>query len=884
MNANHRCIAHLQSGGLLLTADLRQARIYRRLHDRAQSEAGMRAWPTAQVLPLDAWMQLAWKLAAEDRPDLPVLLPPVAVRWLWAREVARTEPGLPDPAGLASDARSSWLKLRGFGGDIRALGDWPLTRDQRAFHTWSGRVESEFRGRAAWDGGDVARVLVEASALPRPGPPILLAGIRPMPAEAALFDALRAAGHSIETLDQDVESGECRRYRARDPESERNAMLAWLAGRIEAAPAGLHAAIVPNLDADRGALERALAATLQPSLELPAAERPQRIFDLAGGRPLLAHPIAASAIDAIAAALGDIGWQDASRLLLSPHLAGFEAERAARLAAEQRLREPASALRLSGKRLSELAVREGAAEFAAAARAAMAAVEGPGRRPAGAWAEAFGRCLACWGWARGASPGSDEFQAARRFAELLREFAGLATVAGELDAAAASIELRRLLAAPYQAESGEPAVFVLDAREPLGVRFDSLWVAGLTAAAWPRPAAVDALLPIEIQRTLGMPGVTAERCVGEAREVIAAWRAGSAALVLSSPMFENDTEVDASPLIPADSDVLGAPDLRVTRDRLAFDRADLEPVRELPLPSLSVAAMRGGARVLELQAQCPFRAFAELRLGAAPVEEPSGGVDRRLRGTALHRALQSIWSRLGNRSALVRLGEAARRSEVEKAVDSALAAVAPHDMPVAAVGLERDWQRMAIGRLLALDAVRPDFTVAEIERTLDIVVGGIGLSLRVDRVDRVGDELVVIDYKTGKSGGGAWRGARMDAPQLPLYAVMHPGRPTGIAFAEVGAAAARYRGIARDAAVLAGMRAAEKFELTEAREKGFEWTAVSAHWRAWLEQLAVRFAAGHAAVDPKLGAATCRRCHLETLCRVEDAASDDHGAGDGDDE
>ena len=439
-----------------------------------------------------------------------------------------------------------------------------------------------------------------------------------------------------------------------------------------------------------------------------------------------------------------------------------------------------------------------------------------------------------------------------------------------------------MLAAPFQPESGEPAVFVLDARESLGVHFDSLWVAGLTAAAWPRAASVDPLLPIEIQRSLGMPGVTPEGCVEEARSILSAWLAGGSALVLSSPQFENDTEVDATPLMPPDAVELEAPAALPSRVESAFASRRLEPIAETAMPLPAAGRVRGGARVLELQALCPFRAFGELRLAAAPFQEPEGGIDRRLRGIALHRAQEAIWQRLRDRRALAGLDEASRSRVVSEAVEEALASVAPPAAPPAVVALEREWQCLAVEALLQLDLARPDFAVLETERPLELTVGGIELRLRVDRLDRVGDDCVVIDYKTGKQGAAAWRGARMDSPQLPLYAVFHPERPTGIAFAIAKPASAKYVGVGEDDTAIAGMKPAGKFELTEDRQKGFEWTAITAHWRAWLEQLAAQFAAGRAEVDPKLGGATCRRCHLSGLCRVERASSEDEGA-EGDD-
>ena len=79
------------------------------------------------------------------------------------------------------------------------------------------------------------------------------------------------------------------------------------------------------------------------------------------------------------------------------------------------------------------------------------------------------------------------------------------------------------------------------------------------------------------------------------------------------------------------------------------------------------------------------------------------------------------------------------------------------------------------------------------------------------------------------------------------------------------------------------MKPAEKFALTEDEETGFDWPAIMAHWRAWLERLAEDFRNGRVDVNPKLAADTCRLCHLATLCRVEAAAADDTGEEGADD-
>ena len=187
-------------------------------------------------------------------------------------------------------------------------------------------------------------------------------------------------------------------------------------------------------------------------------------------------------------------------------------------------------------------------------------------------------------------------------------------------------ELARATTAPFQPERGEPGVFVLDALESPGLWFDSLWIAGLTAAAWPQPTAVDPWLPIEIQRQLAMPGVTAEDRVAEARQVFEQWQRSCALLVFSWPCSENDTAVDASVVLP-DCAALPAPAVLPRREELLFAARRLEVHAADPAPARVPGPAAGGARLLELQARCPFRAFAELRLAAALLEEPAPGPD-----------------------------------------------------------------------------------------------------------------------------------------------------------------------------------------------------------------------------------------------------------------
>jgi hypothetical protein len=150
---------------------------------------------------------------------------------------------------------------------------------------------------------------------------------------------------------------------------------------------------------------------------------------------------------------------------------------------------------------------------------------------------------------------------------------------------------------------------------------------------------------------------------------------------------------------------------------------------------------------------------------------------------------------------------------------------------------------------------------------MDREVGGLRLHLRMDRVDRVGDALVLIDYKTGKASPGGWRGSRPDQPQLPLYAARHGEPVAAIAFARLSTADPGYDGVGADSDLLPGLRDAGKLKLTDQGDKGFSWQQMLAYWDGVVQRLAEQHAAGHAEVDPKQPQ-VCRGCHLPMLCRV----------------
>ncbi len=860
-------IEHLARGGTVVTATRRQARLLVTRFNRQQLGTGNRVWRTPDVVPFPAWGAARWHELSASQASLPVLLTESHAEWPWRAHVLPGSDSLFDARDLSRSARRAWSMLRRHGGAVSDIASVATTRDQQAFVAWAGKAEREHESMGWLDPGMLELALAAEASRLEVGRPIVFAGFRETtPALRALAAALSRRGWPNRFAPVAGEPGDVALCPSSEPEAETDALLAWLRAHLTQDPNACFAIVISDLSARRVELERAFESVLQPELELPGSCERDRLFDFAGGAALASFGIVDIALACLDAADTRLDLALATRLLRN-HYIGRESEQENRIRLDLALRCHGTA----SWPISSIVAQARAArcpEFARALEESAATLRAVGRRAAAdRWATAFGAALASWGWPGERPLASDEYQAAQAFREHLTGFAGLARIAPALDRNDARAEMRHLANSPFQPERGQAAIVVYDTPEAPGLRFDGLWVSGMASTDWPPAASPDPFLPIGLQERLRMPGATAAGSLASAVQVTDAWVGSAVEVVFSWPEQRDDARLEPSRILPSEARTIRPGPRPATRTRAAVGGGLLRPVLDAA-PGIAGGRTRSsGARILELQAKCPFRAFAEMRLAAAPLEEGSAGIDARVRGLVLHRTLELLSRSLRDRRSLA----AARESGLEVALDAALARALEENLPpdVGEVTrlLEQEWQRASVSRFLETELEREDFEIVETEQRLEGALGPLPLRLRVDRVDRIGDGLVIIDYKTGRPSTTHWRGARPDAPQLPLYAVLRGAEVRGVAFAALGPERASYRGIASHAGLLPGLEEAERFRLTEDRQRGFDWDQITAHWRAWLSALAKAFTEGDARVDPKLPG-TCRTCHLGTLCRV----------------
>jgi probable DNA repair protein len=863
-------LEEVRTGAALVTANQRLARTLRRHYDLLQRASGAQAWISPAILPWRGWLDSLWEAclcrAVSRGEPLPARLGTEQERILWERVIARTSGAddLLQIGATAEAARKSWELLHAWKLDLgeieAAAGD-----DTRAFLGWARKYERLCEDEAFLDQARLpAYVADRLDGVPLPGS-ILLSGFDEFtPQQAAFWDACRRAGSRVEIVR--APWGEPPNpVRAGFPDRAREirAAACWARDLLERGSAGPIGVVLPDLESVRGTVERIFDEVLDPAASFPGG-RGTRVFNISAGLPLPAYPVVRAALlalelDPFRNALDRLG-----ALLRSHFLGGADAERTCRAALDARLRGLGDP-EVPAERLRRLCLDP---ESNCPALARMLGgwlrlrLALPERQRPSHWIRAFSALLSSLGWPGERVLNSREYQAAQEWNSLLSEFAALDGVAGETGFPDARTRLARMAnGRMYQPETDPAPIQILGYLEASGMRFERLWLAGMHDEAWPGPAKPDPFLPAAVQRARGLPRASPERELEFARLATGRLLASAPEVVVSYPRQEGGRELAPSPLIDAIPECDPA-ELSLERPFLLdVIRASsrLETFEEDAPPVAGGAWQRGGSRVFQLQALCPFRAFAELRLSAEALDSPGSGLNPRDRGTLVHAALENVWNELKTHQRLSEAPPGEIEDVIRDSVALAMDSVVRRRrgaLPPRFADLERRRVERLVGSWLELEKSRSPFTVVRPEGERYFEVGGIRARVRIDRIDCLEDgRSAIIDYKTGRPSLFAWAGERPSEPQVPLYAVTHQGGPLGaVLLGQVRTGEVCFKGFTSGPPAVPG---AVETDLA----------ARIAQWRTVLERLGSDFRAGRAEVDPKDPSA-CRSCSLACLCRV----------------
>jgi len=857
---------------LILTPTQRLARAWRQSELAERRAAGETAWRSTPVIHLDAWRnELQRQAVARGRIDQ-VPIGPAQARVLW-RQVIDTEVFTGEPR-VHRLAECAWRTLHEF--QLEAPEHWTealLSEDSRRFRDWAARFSKLCDRHGVIDEWRFAArlpELIRAGAFDLPTR-IELRGfdLAPAPLLEAVLDACVEAGCDVagrpDAPPPELESG-LPLHVFQEPDAELHTAARWARAQVEAGGADQPiAVVVPDLSRRLERVERIFRQVFDPpGAALTAREHEPWHLSMA---PKLARwPLIADALLVLGLDPERITHPDAGRVLASPYLVEASTHARARAGARALLAREAP-YEITSFELFSVCRRAGAEPLAGALEKWRAfRHEQRGGAFASEWVERFLEELRILGFGHGRTLDSREFQALRRWQDLLESFATADVV---LDhpisrGQALSMLTERASSEGFRERNPGCPVEILGVEEALGARFEAVWITTLDAATWPGPIRRDPLIPGPVQNGR-VPGASAAGVLDHGRRQL------DALLALSeSPQLSFATGTDEIPLAP--TPLLERPELIAAESEAPAESVPLEDLGDdAQAPPLENHAPGGGTALLRDQAACPFRAWARHRLGARSLDVPRPGLDAAARGQLVHAALEGFWRGVKNHAALRALDDDALEARIDIAVSEALGALTQRHRRLLSPAGQRLEQRRLIEllrRWLVLELQRGEFRIEALERPVRLEFGGLVLSGKIDRVDLTPVGAVLIDYKTGAAGRNGWTpDPRLDDPQLPAYLLSMQPRPAGVAFGRLRPEDPGFEGLAETDPGIPGVS-----PLEQARGKWREltdWGELLEQWRESLDGLGEAFIAGRAEVNPKRPD-TCRYCDLHALCRIHE--------------
>lgn len=871
MSPDPKLIEALDAGCLVVTANQRLSRSLRNEYALAMRDRGVSAWRTPRILEWRTWVNTCWLKTRGGRPA-EVLLSDVQADSIWEQIIA-ADSKVQGGRRLAGSARKAWRLMKEWRIPYAELQEY-ANPDSQSLAGWIASYE-KYLAERSWV--DPLTLDERIDGDPSVGN-IRLAGFFELnPRQQFLLEKFRAAGVGVSALSRAVARPTCELRVCADPEQELIAAATWAADRLnEQADLSL-GIIVPRLAQQQDAVERIFARLLQPGGNLPGADEQRMVFHLSAGRPSLEQPLLKDALLALKLVINGLDSHELSRFLRSPYFqTGASLWQRSRLdvAFRSRWMEAASPANIAW----QCSDKENLKILRKQMQDLQEQRPGDGRAAPADWIGKFSGWLGRLGWPGERSLSSYEYQATAHWNELLKELGKVGSVTGALSARQT---LERLLGLAsntlFQPKAKAAPVQVMGTLEAAGSNFDAVWICALDDASFPAAPEPAPLIPVSLQKKYGLPNATAERAIEFADRLIGDLRHSAPDVVLSWAKNVEDEPRRVSPLLRSLSGETGKPLVAMVQESLPanpFARnllaSETESLDDFTGPPITgTGKQKGGSGIFTHQSQCPFRAFAMVRLGAENLDTPEPGISPRLKGDLAHQTLEFLWRKLTDLQGLLACSRSKLETLIGDGFDRAWELRKSETMLFGdgARQLEKDRQQMLISRLLDYEKTRvANFRVLQTEELLVTEVGGLTIGMKIDRVDELIDDgrRLIIDYKTGKDKALDSLGERPFKPQLAVYAVGSTKPLAGVCIARLNVESCVYDGILADVVL-----APDAKKYGGSRRSGEEtrsWDELLPAWRRRLVVLGEAFKAGDARTDPMRGA--CNYCHLSAACRI----------------
>ncbi|MEZ5491875.1 MAG: PD-(D/E)XK nuclease family protein [Gammaproteobacteria bacterium] len=872
------------------------------------------SWLTPDINAIDVWIETQW-LRLSNQGRLPFaqqrLLNSTEESCIWLTLIEQTLKSNPllnvnEAATSAQRAYQTFRLWLDDGSKETALPAAAGIPELNLFRDWSQKFVEFCRARNLTSLADATHTLIralEGGDVVLPNSIVMVNFYQPPPLYSRLFQLLSRSKGSriIETASgSSVFSG--KKYRFVDFEAECLACARWAKALLEKNPNQHIGIIFGGDEKKRTLIERLFVDTFSPQAFIDIGNRRVPFNTTNSNVSITESGLITDALLLLSLGSERLDSAEFCRLLQSPHLLGCSEESEQRILLESHLRENLNTT-CSLSQLLRIMSRQDQpyhCPLLASALLKFSSLMRENRQlqTAAFWKQFFTRQLEVLGWpGQSLPPESGQSGLLQQWQQILIGFAKLDNLLPAIDRQTALSRLRTLCQStrphkPFQA--GCP-LSLYSLTEAAGLEFDHVWFLAFSDQSQPPPPQPSPFLLHSIQRAAQVPGSHSDVQLQHAQQAFRIVCQSTAGELHASYHEQNgDESFRASSLIesftPEILDVARTQPLNSLAAEACRGRTMHSLAEEPAVPLAPGAEIKGGQAIVSDQSSCPFRAFANHRLQARPVEIFSNGLSPRARGTALHIALEKLFSEIQSSDSLQSLSAEQLSTLVSQCVEPALTFLGsrfPELMTPRFSAIERHRLNSLIKDYLALEKQRPDFQVVATEQPVSWQSGQIRINLKIDRIDRLDNgALAVIDYKSGKSMPNVRKllDARPENLQLPVYhraMQENRGEPVeALILAQLNAAKTGFTGLAADNNFHSSIKA-----VTEQRDFQQDWNSLTLHWQGILQQFSSEFEQGIARVDPVNRGATCTHCKLQPLCRIQELQPAEVGldsvAGDG---
>ena len=395
--------------------------------------------------------------------------------------------------------------------------------------------------------------------------------------------------------------------------------------------------------------------------------------------------------------------------------------------------------------------------------------------------------------------------------------------------------------------------------------YDATWIMNLNEHNWPTPHQYNPFIPIKIQHDSHIS--THEKRHLHATKILEKFTHTSPSVTLSYAKKMGEEDIFPSPTLYTFISSKLHEDMNFIYKKNTLNQNFIEYIEDNTSIKIDVSqTAKSGIKLLEAQSVCPAWAFYEFRLGAKPIEdEDEENLTTRLRGNLFHKSLEQFWMEYKSSSLVSALGEKELSKKIQDIAHKTISTEQkkyPRILPEL-FNIEENRLINYLEKWIQYELKRGDFEVKETEKSIPVHLGYLNFNIKIDRIDEVNQNKIVIDYKSGATKTlNEWFLNAYGELQMPFYALFASDKPIdAIAIGVINTPKPQWIGIGRDMALLKGIKDPSSSSQYQS------WDDLLGFWKCRINDAVKSYEMGDAAVR-FMREKDMAYCHVKPILRI----------------